>query len=78
MSVGSQMLGSVPAASSLLALLYRGTARVVATVALWHRRAQDRRQLALMLSTSPPGFLHDTSLLCTEAEVEVSKPFWRA
>jgi len=59
-------------------LAYRGMARVVATVALWRRRAHERRQLALLLSTSPPGFLHDTSILCSHAEVEANKPFWRA
>jgi uncharacterized protein YjiS (DUF1127 family) len=78
MSVASRMSGSdLPAATSFFVLLHRGIARAVATVALWYRRAHDRRQLALMLSTSPPGFLHDTSILCTEAEVEARKPFWR-
>jgi uncharacterized protein YjiS (DUF1127 family) len=78
-SVTSRMLDNdLPAASSVFVLLYRGTARVVAAIGLWQRRAHERRQLALMLDASSPGFLHDTSILCTEAEVEARKPFWRA
>jgi len=80
MSIGSWTLGSdLPkTTSSLFFLLYRGMGRAAATVALWRRRAHERRQLALWLDTSPPGFIHDTSILCTEGEVEANKPFWRA
>jgi uncharacterized protein YjiS (DUF1127 family) len=79
LSVASRMSGShLPAATSFFVPLHRGMARALGTVALWYRRAHDRRQLALMLSSSSPGFLHDTSILCTEAEVEARKPFWRA
>ncbi len=79
MNVESRTLGTnLPTAITPFALAYRGMARVVATVALWQRRAHERRQLALMLSTSSPGFLHDTSILCTEARAEAEKPFWRA
>jgi uncharacterized protein YjiS (DUF1127 family) len=52
--------------------------RAGATLALWRRRARERRQLALWLDASPPGFLHDTGIACTEGEVEANKPFWRA
>ncbi len=79
MNVASRTLGAdLPAVTRPFALLHRGMTRVVATIALWHRRAHDRRQLALMLSTSSPGFLHDTGILCTEALEEARKPFWRA
>ena len=79
MSIGSRTLGSdLPTATSRFVPLYRGMARAVATVALWRRRARERRQLALWLGTSPSGFFHDTSILCTEGEVEANKPFWRA
>jgi uncharacterized protein YjiS (DUF1127 family) len=79
MSVASRTSGSdLPATTSPFPLLRRGITRVVAMIALWHRRAYDRRQLRLMLSTSFPGLLHDTGILCTQAQVEAKKPFWRA
>jgi uncharacterized protein YjiS (DUF1127 family) len=79
MNVVSRTLRTdVPAVARLFALLHRAMTRMVATIALWHRRAHERRQLRLMLSTSSPGWLHDTSISCTEAEAEASKPFWRA
>jgi uncharacterized protein YjiS (DUF1127 family) len=79
MSLASRMsVNDLPAATSFFVLLHRGVSRAVATIALWHRRTQERRQLAWMLDTSAPGFLHDTSILCTEAEAEAKKPFWRA
>jgi len=68
----------LPTGTPSFALLWRGMTRVVATIALWHHRAHERRQLRLMLSTSFPGFLHDTGILCTQAQVEAKKPFWRA
>ena len=78
MNVESHTLAAnLSTATTPFALAYRGMARMVATVALWRRRANQRPQLALLLSTSPPGFLHDTGILCTHAEVEVHKPFWR-
>lgn len=79
MSIGSRTLGSdLATVTGPFVLLYRGMGRAVATVALWRRRARERRQLTLWLDASPPGFLDDTSILCTEGEVEANKPFWRA
>jgi hypothetical protein len=79
MSIGSRTLRSdLPTASRPFVLLCRGMESAAATLALWRRRARERRQLALWLSASSPGFLHDTSILCTEGEVEANKPFWRA
>ncbi len=69
MSVATRTAGTnLSAATRFFALAYRATARAVATVAVWYRRAHDRRQLAV-LSTSFPGFLHDTGLVCTEADL---------
>ena len=69
MSVTSRTIGTnLSAATRFFALAYRPTARAVATIALWYRRAHDRRQLA-MLTPSFPGFLRDTGLVCTEADL---------
>ena len=79
MSIGSRTLRSdLATITNPFVLFYRGMGRAVVTVALWRRRARERRQLALWLDASPPGFLHDTGIACTEGEVEANKPFWRA
>ena len=71
MSVASRTLSAdMPAATRLFALLCRGLVRAVSTVALWCRRAHDRRQLAI-LSSSFPSFLLDTGLVCTEADLSL-------
>lgn len=78
MTVGSWTLGTnPPTATKPLTVLRRGIGGVWATLALWQRRSHDRRQLAMWLSTSGPGFLHDTSIACTDAYQEANKPFWR-
>ena len=54
MSVASRTLSAdTPAATRLFALLYRGLMRAVSTIALWCRRAHDRRQLAIIESIVP-------------------------
>ena len=69
MSVASRTLSAnTPAAHRLSALLYRGLLRAVSTVALWYRRAHDRRQVTI-LNPSFPSFLLDTGLVCTEADL---------
>ncbi|HTV32768.1 MAG TPA: hypothetical protein VME69_06655 [Methylocella sp.] len=72
------LAANLPTATTLFDLAYRGMERVVATFALLRRRAHEHRQLAMLLSTSSSSFLHDTSILCTHAEVEADKPFWPA
>jgi hypothetical protein len=49
---------NLPTATSPLAQLHNGMARMLTTITLWYyRRAHDRRQL------------HDTGLVCTEADL---------
>jgi hypothetical protein len=69
MSVASRTLSvDAPATPRLFALPYRGSVRVVSTVALWCRRGIDRRQLPI-LSPSFSSFLLGTGLVCTEADM---------
>jgi hypothetical protein len=69
MSIASRTLSTdTPAATRPFALLYRGLVRAVSTVALWCRRAHDRRQLSI-LSPSFPSFVLVTGLVCTEADL---------
>jgi uncharacterized protein YjiS (DUF1127 family) len=49
-------------------------ARLSATVQLWRRRAQSRRQLALLGERD----LRDIGLTRVDAWQELKKPFWRA
>ena len=48
--------------------------RLLAAVATWRRRAAGRRALAEM----SPRLLDDIGVSRFEAQVEASKPFWRA
>lgn len=53
----------------------RGAAcRIFATLALWHARHRQRRQLALL----DDRLLRDIGLDRATAMEEASKPFWRA
>jgi hypothetical protein len=69
MSVASRTLSvDAPATPRLFTLPCRGLVRAVSTVALWCRRAHDRRRLAI-LSPSFSSFLLGTGLVCTEADM---------
>lgn len=48
--------------------------RLHGTLAMWHARAQGRRQLAQM----SPYMLADIGITPCQAQFEAAKPFWRA
>lgn len=53
--------------------LFRFGIALVATLRLWHRRAQERRELARLNEHE----LHDFGVSPSEAFGEARKPFWR-
>jgi uncharacterized protein YjiS (DUF1127 family) len=75
----TSMVGLVwPASAGFFVRLRGGFVLARAMLTLWRQRSRERQQLALWLSSSQPGFAHDTCISCVEASVEASKPFWRA
>jgi hypothetical protein len=66
------------AAPALGAALRRGLARARATLALWHRRAKQRRQLAHWAAAYGYGFVDGTGIASGEAFAEANKPLWKA
>jgi uncharacterized protein YjiS (DUF1127 family) len=49
-------------------------ARTLETLRIWHKRQQDRRQLAQLSARD----LHDVGLSWSDIVYEAEKPFWRA
>jgi uncharacterized protein YjiS (DUF1127 family) len=49
-------------------------ARTLDTLRVWHKRQQDRRQLAQLSARD----LHDVGLSWSDIVYEAEKPFWRA
>ncbi|WP_291863659.1 DUF1127 domain-containing protein [Bradyrhizobium sp.] len=49
-------------------------ARISETLRIWHKRRQDRRQLAQLSARE----LHDVGLSWSDIVYEAEKPFWRA
>jgi uncharacterized protein YjiS (DUF1127 family) len=48
--------------------------RIGQTLQIWHKRYQDRRQLAQLSARD----LHDVGLSWSDIVYEAEKPFWRA
>jgi len=64
-------------ATSVSALMRQQTGRACDMLALWRHRADERSQLAFLLSALGPDFVLHTGISRSAARAEANKPFWK-